>query len=467
MGRLLTWLVAIGAALPALAFTVGLCSLALRPVGLELPDPALTRALKSVATYDPGPYAPAETFATSVLTAIDPRVAAHFVTETLDRASLSQLELLHAPQVGITRLEGLQACRSLTGLTLAENDLVSLRPLEPLSGLVRVDVRQNRLRDLRPLAGNPRLTTLLASDNALTSIAPLAYLNGLTTLDLAGNALTSLVPLANAQQLTDLDASRNQIASLAGLQGQPWLARIDLAQNEITDLSLLRSLSALAQLDLAGNALSSLEGLGSFPSLTTASFGGVFADLRPLQRCGGITSLTLESDHLAELQPLNDLPHLESLTLICDGPLDLTPLADHPTLRRLRIETDQLRAVRGLTACTRLEILSIGASGEFPARTALALPVLGVLLLENVTLSDAPALTEHPILSTLALRHVTLTPTKEPSSAPTGGLAELRDAGLQILSRDAIALPGITEFQREARPSSAAFLSDETSIPAN
>ena len=145
----------------------------------------------------------------------------------------------------IASLEGLQHCRRLMLVDLADNEITDLTPIADLKLLQSITLADNQLTDITPLAKLTKAQLVDLSGNRVTDLSPLKDMSNLRTLYIAGNGLTSLDPIAGLTKIWSLDASDNQL----------------------TDLSPVKDLSSLTTLNLSGNRLTSLEPIANLQRL--------------------------------------------------------------------------------------------------------------------------------------------------------------------------------------------------------
>lgn len=86
---------------------------------------------------------------------------------------LAALPKLNAAHVGISNLEGIEACTALTELDLAGNCIADLGPLVGLTSLERLNLHGNAVADVSPLAALENLQLLWLDHNQITDPAPL------------------------------------------------------------------------------------------------------------------------------------------------------------------------------------------------------------------------------------------------------------------------------------------------------
>src|SRR5262249_54042140 len=97
----------------------------------------------------------------------------------LTEAMLGNVFILEAKGKKIADLTGLEKCKNLKLLNLANNQVAKLEPIKDLTNIQSLDLSDNKVTDLKPLAGLTRLSYLELSGNQIADLKPLG---GLTNL---------------------------------------------------------------------------------------------------------------------------------------------------------------------------------------------------------------------------------------------------------------------------------------------
>lgn len=238
-----------------------------------------------LGTGGPSPCAAAEPIADPALCdAVRSQVFGKRNTrEPLVEADLARVSTIVARGLGIRSLEGLEKCRNLTLLDVAENRIVDLSPLRGLSRLQYLDARSNAVSDPGPLAGANSLQYLDLGENRIVDTTPLAGLERLATLQLGGNRIATLAPILGLSRLTSLRVENNRIASLEGIGRLSKLAVLSAGGNRIEDVRPLTGLTAPRQIFLENNRIRDLAVLEAW---LAGDREGKFAAWVEV-RCGG------------------------------------------------------------------------------------------------------------------------------------------------------------------------------------
>ncbi|XZE21430.1 leucine-rich repeat domain-containing protein [Pirellulaceae bacterium SH449] len=202
-----------------------------------------------------------------------------------------------------------------------------------------------RGKGIKSLAGLEHCKAIMKIDlanNEITDLTSIAELKNVQSLDLSGNQIASIEHLANLKQMQYLQLSKNQISDLAPIAGMQKLNSLYLNDNKITNLTAIEGLRKLWTLQLAGNPIESIPSLSGLKQLKTLN----------LRNCK-----ISKVDFLADLKELNllmlDQNPLESLvTLVesCEADTSkqyapfLKLYLDAEQLKKLSPEIDRLKA---------------------------------------------------------------------------------------------------------------------------
>lgn len=236
------------------------------PVAAKPATPAKSTPTAAKPAPAPAPAPPkpvAATFADKALeAAIRHQVfAKRDNQEPLTLEEVAQVAILDARKAGIKDLRGLEKCTALASITLPDNQITSLAPLQGLERLQFIDLAGNQVTDITPLATCKALQFIALTGNRVRDIRPLSGITSLTSLYLANNQIQDATPLFQLPKAWTLYLDGNQISSLAGIGGMKWLSMLSLNGNAITDLSPLEPLTELKFLHLDGNKITDLQPL--------------------------------------------------------------------------------------------------------------------------------------------------------------------------------------------------------------
>jgi len=282
-------------------------------------------------------------------------------TANIYDTDLSDLKELRAIESGISSLEGIQHCPSLTTLSLHSNEIVDISPLADLTALTVLDLGNNGITDISPLADLASLTALSLGSNDLVDISPLASLTNLTVLYLWGhNEIVDISPLASLTSLTTLSLYLNEIVDISPLAGLTQLTSLDLGGFDFVDISPLACLTNLATLDLRSHDIVDISPLADLTNLTTLDLGhNKIANISPLERLTHLATLDLGSNGISDISPLADLSNLTALDLTYNEIVDISSLAVLFHLTELDLAGNDIVDIGPLASLTSLKTLSL------------------------------------------------------------------------------------------------------------
>src|SRR5262245_42406667 len=159
---------------------------------------AIIFGLVRPAAAEPFKDANLEAAVRAVLQIQDPKAA-------LTDAQLMNVFVLNASGKGdkkVKDLTGLEKCKNLLELTLANNEITDLAPLKGLTNIQSLDLANNKITDVAPLAELKKLQRLVLSGNEIAKVDALGGLTTLTSLFLTGNKVSDIKPLGNLTKLS-------------------------------------------------------------------------------------------------------------------------------------------------------------------------------------------------------------------------------------------------------------------------
>jgi internalin A len=182
-------------------------------------------------------------------------------TKPITAADVANLSVIKAKGAGITDLSGLEHCRKLASLELADNQIKDLTPIKGLAMIQLLDLANNQVQDISPLAGVSALQYVELTGNQVKDLKPLSTLTNLASVYLSNNQIADISPLFGLPRLTSLYLDQNQISSIAGINNLKRLSSLSLSRNQIADVSPLNGLTGLYHLFLEDNRISDLAPL--------------------------------------------------------------------------------------------------------------------------------------------------------------------------------------------------------------
>jgi internalin A len=291
--------------------------------------------------------------APSLLQALESHGGVHLNVESLDLDGMN-----------ITSIEGIGIFRELEYLTLNENGISDISPLQGLPALREFSIDNNyyyyggnQVSDISVLTSLPKLENFSATGNWISDIRPLLECAQLQYLSLDDNFIINDY---NGDDPESPDAVILQELSDRGVQiyayssdrtdwwrlfNDPWLlALIQGSSSELTQSDLNRQLYLKSS-----DPIADLSGLEKYYTLQKLDLDQSYVqDLSPLADLPDLQTLILSRDAGAEgqlledLSPLSEISTLESLDLSHQGITDLTPLMGLPNLQELNVSGNYL-----------------------------------------------------------------------------------------------------------------------------
>lgn len=162
---------------------------------------------------------------------------------------------------GIKSLEGLEHCKAIMKIDLANNEIADLAPIAGLKNLQSVDLSGNKIASIESLANLKQMQYLQLSKNQISDLAPLANMQKLNSLYLNDNQIVNLTPVEGLRKLWTLQLAGNPIESISSLSGLKQLKTLNLRNCKIGKVDFLVDLKELNLLMLDQNPLESLAPL--------------------------------------------------------------------------------------------------------------------------------------------------------------------------------------------------------------
>jgi len=181
--------------------------------------------------------------------------------EEIDESKLKDIYFLKAPGKKIANLTGLEKCRNLAQINLADNAIEDVSPLAGLMNVQSLDLSKNKIGDLTPLGKLAKLQYLQLEGNQIEKLDALKELKKLSALYLSKNKVQSVAPLSGLEKLTSLYLDDNQLTDVKGLEKLKWLSSLDLRNNKIEDVTPLASMTELRYTMLQKNKVTDIAPL--------------------------------------------------------------------------------------------------------------------------------------------------------------------------------------------------------------
>lgn len=267
---------------------------------------------------------------------------------------------------------------------------------EHLTGLTALSIAENQVSDLTPLEGLIDLEYLAVNSNeALVDIAPLADLTNLSILDLFGNDITDVEPLRDMVQLEELYIAATPagagVSDISPLAGLTRLTTLMIAQGTFSDLTPLSNMKDLADLTLCGCA--------------APNGGNNVSDLTPLADLPNLKYLFLDDNRITDASPMAHAVAERGLHVLAEYQNHDVEATVGETVRMPTVKDTRAQTVAPLS-CTGPSgpcLTSLVSDGGTPAFTA---PAAGEYVIEydgedydhfSLTLTITATVAETPV----------------------------------------------------------------------
>jgi internalin A len=180
-------------------------------------------------------------------------------TDPLVEADVVNISQVIGKGMKITSLKGLEKCKSVALIDLANNDIADLEPIKDLKLIQSLDLGKNKIQSLAPLAGLTGIQYLVISDNQVSDLTPLSGIKALVNLYASHNQIKDLSPLTSTPKLISLYLDGNPLQGIQPLASLKNLERLDLRSCGISDLSPLAGHTEWRYLFLDNNKITDLS----------------------------------------------------------------------------------------------------------------------------------------------------------------------------------------------------------------
>jgi len=303
-------------------------------------------------------------------------------------------------------VENLSALTALEELTVSDNEITDITPLEKLQWLTSLQMADNDIADLTPLSSLYALKTLYIDNNPVTDFTPLEKLSALRTLSMKGIRITEdqlaalKKALPNCAIYADTPVKSIPETELGGRTFRVDVTELSLGGAEIDDLTPLAECTALRDLDLRDNKITDIS---------------VLAGMKDLER------LCLWNNQVSDFSALEELEKLRYLDADTNDIRLLEDLKNCTALEELWLNNNPLETLAGienLSKLTRLGLKNVGLTDEeLPYLTALT-GLKELSLEENPELSETAVAALQAALPGCTISHSELIPAEEPAELP-------------------------------------------------
>jgi len=184
-----------------------------------------------------------------------------FNTDPIKADDVKNISQVVAKGKGIKSLEGLQHCKAIMKIDLANNEIVDLAPITELKLLQSIDLSSNKITSIAPMAGLLQSQYVQLSKNAIEDISPLKDMKNMNSLYITDNKIKSLEPVAGLKKLWTLQVAGNPVENVAAIGELKGLKTLNMKNCGLKKLDFVKELKELSLLMLDQNPLESLEPL--------------------------------------------------------------------------------------------------------------------------------------------------------------------------------------------------------------
>lgn len=277
-------------------------------------------------------------------------------------------------------------------LILNKSNLNDLNPLMKFSRLRYLSISNNQITSLTPLEGLNSLSVLEAQNIDLNTVKPILQLKKLKSLNLAQNQLSEnqFLKLSKLNNLRELNVDQNGIQKEAvrkflsqkatecsviyDKEGiDEWWIDLDDTWQAIFKLQFplsktptykeLHDLAAVSSIVIIDEPITQLDPLSQFLYLEELHLERVgLNNLKSISAVRDLKKLSIKESPVKDLQPLNQLYQLEKLVLDFSAVDDLKALEEMRSLDYLSLAGTKVKSLKGIETLTELKYLDISST---------------------------------------------------------------------------------------------------------
>jgi Leucine-rich repeat (LRR) protein len=277
-------------------------------------------------------------------------------------------------------------------LSLNNRGLNSLNPLIKFSRLRYLSISDNQILSLEPIENLNSLTILEAKNIGLTSVKSIVRLKKLKQLNIAQNQLSEpqFLQLSKLNNLKELNVDQTGIQKesvrkflevkatecsviydKAGLDAwwnglnDTWkvIFKLQFPLSRIPTYKELHDLSAVKSIVIIDEPISQLDPLAQFVHLEEIYLERVgLKDLESIAAIKNARVLSIKESPIEDLEPLNQLYKLEKLILDFTAVDDLKPLEEMQSLEHISLAGTQVKSLKGIETLIGLRYLDISST---------------------------------------------------------------------------------------------------------
>ena len=144
---------------------------------------------------------------------------------------LRELEI--TPEYPIASLGPLTDLMWLERLTINNQGVSDLKPLEHKEFLVELNAQNNPVSSLKPIEGSTLLELLNIENTQVSDLGPLSKMNSLVTLNASGTPVKSLKPLSGLLKLENLFVNNTNVRSISPVENIPSLKQLKIYNTRV------------------------------------------------------------------------------------------------------------------------------------------------------------------------------------------------------------------------------------------
>ena len=144
---------------------------------------------------------------------------------------LREIEIL--PETPIVALNPLTDFLWLERLTINNQGVHDLKPLENKAYLVELNAQNNPIGSLSPIEGSTMLELLNIENTQVSDFGPLSKMNELVTINASGTPVKSLKPLSGLQKLENLFVNNTNVRSISPVENIPSLKQLKVYNTKV------------------------------------------------------------------------------------------------------------------------------------------------------------------------------------------------------------------------------------------
>ena len=142
-------------------------------------------------------------------------------------------ELEITPEFPIVSIDPVINLIWLERLTINNQSVSDLRPLEGKEFLVELNAQNNPASSLKPIEGCVLLELLNIENTQVDDLGPLSKMNNLITLNASGTSVKSLKPLSGLMKLENLFVNNTNVRSISPVENIPTLKQLRVYNTKV------------------------------------------------------------------------------------------------------------------------------------------------------------------------------------------------------------------------------------------